>query len=222
MGKGLSSRSLNRSPSIKMTEFESLVKILATTLGIITLFAPILFLLRQSHRPKGRAAGKVAASRTWIGVFMVTVSFIGLGVVLWKPFPLDVSKGDHIGSPLLFLFTIIGAIAYFPGISLYVWGLITLRSQFGVSGLLGAELYREHELITKGPFALMRHPMYVGVLLTAIGALFIFRTWAMVVFTPMSLVVIARAEREEKLLAQEFGDEWQSYASKVPKWLLRL
>ena len=30
------------------------------------------------------------------------------------------------------------------------------------------------------------------------------------------------AEREEKLLELEFGDEWESYVSKVPKWLPKL
>jgi protein-S-isoprenylcysteine O-methyltransferase Ste14 len=82
-----------------------------------------------------------------------------------------------------------------------------MRAQFGVSGLLGAELYQEHELVTRGPFSIIRHPMYAGVLLAAIGALLIFRTWAMVVFLPMSLVVVARAGREDGLLEEEFGDE---------------
>jgi len=105
---------------------------------------------------------------------------------------------------------------------LYLWDLATLRSQFGVSGLLGAELYTDHVLITSGPIAIFRHPMYVGVLLAAFGALLIFRTWAMVLFLPISLAVIARAEREEALLEQEFGEDWYSYAAKVPKWLPRL
>lgn len=61
--------------------------------------------------------------------------------------------------------------------------------------------------------------MYLGVLCAALGALLIFRTWAMVLFTPMALVVIARAKREEALLAAEFGEMWQVYASKVPKWI---
>lgn len=97
-----------------------------------------------------------------------------------------------------------------------------MRSQFAVSGVFGAELYKSHKLVTNGPFALIRHPLYVGIILTAIGALFIFRTWAMVLFMPMSLVVLGRAEREEKLLALEFGDKWKFYVSKTPKWIPKL
>jgi len=58
----------------------------------------------------------------------------------------------------------------------------------------------------------------MGVFLSAIGALFVFKTWSMVVFMPLSLVVIGRAEREEKLLEQEFEEEWKAYIAKVPKW----
>ena len=185
-------------------------------MGIITLSAPIIGVLRQSRRPKGLASGKAPGSRSWPGVLLLAVVFVGIGFFLWIPFPLYLSHQFGL------LLSVMGAIIYFPGVSLYLWGLATLRSQFGVSGLLGAELYKEHELITSGPFGIIRHPMYVGVFLAAIGALLIFRTWAMIVFLPMSLVVLARANREEKLFEQEFGDEWQSYASIVPKWFPRL
>jgi protein-S-isoprenylcysteine O-methyltransferase Ste14 len=120
------------------------------------------------------------------------------------------------------LITLTGAVFYFPGVGLYLWGLSALHTQFGVSGLLGAELYQGHQLIKTGPYAHMRHPMYAGVLLAAVGALLIFKTWAMLIFMPMSLVVLGRIEREEKLLAAEFGERWESYASKVPKWFPRL
>jgi protein-S-isoprenylcysteine O-methyltransferase Ste14 len=199
-----------------MIHIETLVEILATILGIVALIAPLFSVLRQAQRPRGRSSGRAAGSRTWPIVFLTTIGFAGMGIVLWKPFPLNVSP------QMAFLIMVVGALLYFPGVGLYLWGLVTMRSQFGVSGLLGAELYREHELITSGPFAIIRHPMYAGVLLAATGALLIFRTWAMGVFMPMSLVVVLRAQREENLLEQEFGDEWRSYASKVPKWFPRL
>jgi protein-S-isoprenylcysteine O-methyltransferase len=123
---------------------------------------------------------------------------------------------------MILLLSAIGALFYFPGVVLYMWGLKTLRSQFGVSGLFGAELYKDHHLVTSGPFAIVRHPMYAGVLLAALGSTLIFKTWAMVIFMPMSLVVIGRVAHEEKLLAEEFGEQWQSYAEDVPKWFPKI
>lgn len=199
-----------------MAEFESLIRLFATILGTLVLAAPILILFRQARRPKGRASGEVAGSRTWLGLLISTIGLTVLGILLWKPVSI------HIPEQVLSFATILGAGLYFSGISLYLWGLMTLGSQFGASSLLGAELYQEHVLITNGPFAIIRHPLYAGVILTAFGALLLFRTWAMVVFTPISFVVLARAEREEKLLAQEFGEAWKRYATKVPKWFPKL
>jgi protein-S-isoprenylcysteine O-methyltransferase Ste14 len=195
-----------------MIEIEQLIRFLAILSGIIVLIAPLRLLLWQSRRPKGRTTGKAASTRKWFGVLLITIVLVAIGFLLWKPIPLPVSDS------ILLLITLVGAVFYFPGIGLYLWGLSVLRTQFGVSGLLGAELYQGHQLIKNGPFARIRHPMYAGVLLAAVGALLIFRTWAMLLFMPMSLVVIGRAEREEKLLAAEFGEQWESYASKVPKW----
>ena len=195
---------------------EEIIKSLATIFGVIALSAPILAVLRQVRRPKGRSSGKAAGTRNWLGVLVMTMGLVGIGTWLWIPIPFLRYK---LWESLLSFF---GTVTYFPGIGLYLWGLATLHSQFGVSGLLGAELYRDHKLITSGPFLIIRHPMYLGALMAAFGALLIFRTWAMVLFMPMSLVVIVRAEREEKLLEKEFGDDWHTYSSKVPKWFPRL
>lgn len=197
-------------------EVETLITTFATVLGVVVLAAPLLSVLKQARRPKGRASGGAAGSRRFPGVLLMTVGFVGMGVLLWKPLPFQVS------TQLSMLLSSLGAGLYFPGVGLYLWGLVTMRAQFGVSGLLGAELYQEHELVTRGPFAIIRHPMYAGVLLGAIGALLIFKTWAMIVFLPMSLVVVARARREEVLLEDEFGETWKTYKSKVPMWFPRL
>jgi protein-S-isoprenylcysteine O-methyltransferase Ste14 len=199
-----------------MNKIENLIHILAIGMGAITLLASTASALLLSRRAKGRSSGKLASFRSGLGVLIITIVFVGIGFVLWKPILIDAFIW------FLFNLTIFGAVFYFCGVGLYLWGLGTMRSQFGVSSLLGAELYKEHKLVTSGPFGLVRHPLYVGVILTAIGALLIFRTWAMVLFTPMSLVVIGRAGREEKLLAEEFGEEWKAYVSKVPMWIPRL
>jgi hypothetical protein len=114
----------------------------------------------------------------------MTVGFVAMGILLWKPLPMPGY------SYMCFGFRLVGAVFYFRGVGFYLWGLATMRSQFAGSTLFGAELYDGHKLVTNGPFAIVRHPLYVGVILAAIGALLIFRTWAMVVFMPLSLVVL--------------------------------
>ena len=167
-----------------MIQFENLVQILAKIMGVLALSASSVSAVLLSRRARGRSSGKGATSRNGSGVLIMTIGFVAMGILLWKPVPLRVPDW------LLFSLTVLGTLLYFCGIGLYLWGLGTMRSQFAVSGLFGAELYKGHKLVTNGPFALVRHPLYVGVILSATGALFIFRTWAMVLFMPMSLVVV--------------------------------
>ncbi len=147
---------------------------------------------------------------------MMTGGFIGLGAILWKPLPL------YMSGRLYTMIVVAGVVIYFSGVGIYLWGFFTIRSFFCVSNIAGAELYANHQLITHGPYACVRHPMYLGVFLAAIGGLLIFQTWAMMIFTPMSFVVIKRAEHEEKLLESEFGEKWRQYSLKTPMWLPRI
>ena len=68
----------------------------------------------------------------------------------------------------------------------------------------------------------MRHPMYLAVMIAALGSLLLYRTWAALAFAVLMLGLVVRARREERVLAQEFGQEWQEYAARVPAWLPRM
>jgi protein-S-isoprenylcysteine O-methyltransferase Ste14 len=110
---------------------------------------------------------------------------------------------------------------YFPGIALYFWAYRTLGKMYAPSSAFGASVYADHRLVQEGPYAFIRHPMYLGVIVVAAGALLLFKTWAMILFTFSSLVVIFRARQEDLLLSDQFGEEWEAYDSRVPGWIPR-
>jgi protein-S-isoprenylcysteine O-methyltransferase Ste14 len=191
------------------------IRFIAAISGLIVIILPLASLLRSSGRAKGRKIGRGSALRRWPAVAFITIGLIAFGALLWKPLPFELFGAlDPIVLAL-------GAIMYFPAIGFYLWGWITLGKFYAVSNTAGADLYSDHRIIKDGPYQHVRHPMYLAVILSAIGALLIFRTWAMVVFFPMTLVVIRRANREEALLEMEFGSEWREYQGKVPKWFPR-
>ena len=185
----------------------------AVVLGVIALSLPILSVWRSRTARRGRKLGSSPRLLQCPAVFAMAVAFVAGGILLWKPIPIGLDAN------LQFVIILVGSLLYFPGVVLYLWGFRTLGRMFGVSSSTTAELYEDHRLVDGGPYAIVRHPMYLGVLLAALGALLIFRTWAMVIFAPMALVVIVRAKREENLLAAEFGEQWQSYKDRVPAWV---
>ncbi|KAF8996836.1 hypothetical protein BDQ17DRAFT_904953 [Cyathus striatus] len=79
-------------------------------------------------------------------------------------------------------------------------------------------LHKDHELITSGPYKVVRHPSYTGVLLIYIGCLFVLYScawiptfgWAAVLGVICLSISIAfrRVVVEDEMLKKEFGAEW--------------
>jgi protein-S-isoprenylcysteine O-methyltransferase Ste14 len=93
---------------------------------------------------------------------------------------------------------------------------------YNISLSTGAQLYAGHRLVTRGPFAIVRHPMYAGAILGAVGALLIYRTWTIVLILAHFLLFLVCSRREEEALAADFGAEWMAYYRRVPGWIPRL
>jgi protein-S-isoprenylcysteine O-methyltransferase Ste14 len=75
-----------------------------------------------------------------------------------------------------------------------------------------------------GPYALVRHPIYLGMLLFLFGLVAAFGHWAMaIIAVPVFLLGTAiRTRIEDGLLEQSFGDAFRDYRSTTPAIIPRL
>jgi protein-S-isoprenylcysteine O-methyltransferase Ste14 len=86
-----------------------------------------------------------------------------------------------------------------------------------------AEVRPDTELITGGPFELVRHPLYDSIeLLWVGGALALLSPPLAVVAVALAPALYLRAVAEERLLARHFGKAWAEYAGRVPMLVPRL
>lgn len=184
----------------------------AVTLGFI-----FHGLWRGLKRPAGRSSGRTAGWLRCPAFYgLASFGYASLGVLLWRPLP---ASPTGVVEGLLLL---LGALMYFPGLALMVAGRLALGPMYFVSTTGGAQLFADHELITRGPYAWVRHPMYLGLTLAGLGGILLYRTWTWVLVALNFPALILRARREERALAAEFGDAWQAYCRQVPGWLPRL
>jgi len=181
--------------------------------GLVTLAIAVWHMLRSVTRPVGREIGPGARFVRAPILALATLLFVAAMVWLWRPLPIALPAAVRLASLTL------GALLYFPALGLYLWGLRTLGAMFGPSTGFGVRLAAGHRLITTGPFALVRHPMYLAVIAAGIGGLLLYRTWAMLAFAAAMFGLIVRARREEAALAAEFGATWEAYCRRVPPWL---
>jgi protein-S-isoprenylcysteine O-methyltransferase Ste14 len=74
------------------------------------------------------------------------------------------------------------------------------------------QVQKEHKIITAGPYRVIRHPIYTAMFIWVIG-LAIFT--ANMVFALLALltimVLILRVPKEEKMMLEQFGDEYKKY-----------
>jgi protein-S-isoprenylcysteine O-methyltransferase Ste14 len=98
------------------------------------------------------------------------------------------------------------------------WLLQSAVRTLGKQWAVAARLVEGHKLITDGPYAYVRNPIYTGMLGMLIATGLAMEHWiatiaAVVVFC-VGLVI--RVRSEEKLLRAAFGQEFEDYAKRVP------
>ncbi|MEW6400993.1 MAG: isoprenylcysteine carboxylmethyltransferase family protein [Chloroflexota bacterium] len=165
---------------------------------------------RQVGRTTGLAGHWLRSPWFYLGS---SLFFFGVAYLGWTPLPWKVSPQLRVWM------LIIGPLLYFPGMSLALWGRLTLGRNYFVSTGFGAQLFEDHQLIQSGPYGIVRHPMYSGLILAGIGGLLIYFTWTSLYFACFAPLLTMRALREEKVLAAEFGGQWKDYCCRVPMFV---
>src|SRR5215207_5488440 len=85
----------------------------------------------------------------------------------------------------------------------------------------GGDLEHPDQLVTSGPYALTRHPMYDGWMLPHVGLGLVARSPWVLASVPTVLLVRGREiRREEYGFAAQFGGDWTAYVGRVPGSLL--
>jgi protein-S-isoprenylcysteine O-methyltransferase Ste14 len=186
-------------------------------LAYITLGILLFGIWRGMQRPAGLTTGRTSnwLRSPWF-YLAATVLFLGICHLGWRPLPQTFSATSRAWMLGL------GCLLYFPGMSFVLWGRLTLGNNYFISTRFGAQLFAGHQLVTSGPFAIVRHPMYTGLFLAALGSLLIYPTWTTLLFAGCAPLIIGRARREEEVLRAEFGEQWQEYCKRVPAFFPRL
>jgi protein-S-isoprenylcysteine O-methyltransferase Ste14 len=97
------------------------------------------------------------------------------------------------------------------------WAMLTLqRAQTTIMPHRGALV-----LVSDGPYRFSRNPIYVGNTIVIAGLGVVVASWWLLLgaFVATALVFVLAVRREEMHLALRFGAAWDSYASRVGRWI---
>jgi len=112
------------------------------------------------------------------------------------------------------------------GLLLAAGGLLGFRSLEVLAGNYSrrVQIKQDHRLITEGPYARVRHPLYSATFIMYLGAALAFRSVLGLLALPLYIVprywLVARYE--DDLLADEFGDEYQTWTAGAGRFWPRM
>ena len=117
-----------------------------------------------------------------------------------KPLP-NTWTGHALGWPLLVL-----------GLVLAAWAVWAFQDM---------DFSKPTKVVTTGPYALSRNPMYLAWTLIYLGFAFIVNTLWLIFFLPLVLLIthLVIVSIEERRLQQTFGDDYRQYRKRVRRYL---
>ncbi len=152
------------------------------------------------------------ARRQSIGSRLIQMSIILLVLV---PFFVE---GRRVGPlyrhlyPNVLVVQYFGVLLMFLGFGFAVWARFVLGRNW--SGIVTVK--EDHTLITRGPYAWVRHPIYTGILLALLGTALTLGTTVNLVEVPVvAFALWLKLRIEEKFMLETFGEQYTAYGRRV-------
>ncbi len=139
------------------------------------------------------------------------VSILGAFALLWLPrVPLPGLNQRFL--PLGVWCFWLGAAITAGGLLFSIWG----RRHLGANWSQAVTVKQDHELITSGPYGLVRHPIYTGLLLGFVGSAVALGEWRGLVAVALVFTALWHKLRlEEKWMRVQFGEPYEAYSRHV-------
>jgi protein-S-isoprenylcysteine O-methyltransferase Ste14 len=161
-------------------------------------------------------------------IMMLIDKLVGTSNIFKKMETPALSKAERIigifGSYVLFfglfIYSIflplqLGTAWFYVGLALCVLGTVTwIIAIVNVAGIPLGEPWN------KGLYRYSRHPMYLGLFLTLIGAGIASASWIFLLFSIVYIILCAiLVSAEERFCLDKFGTPYREYMNRTPRWI---
>ena len=166
--------------------------------------------LARREKDQGKRVAEVRSSTSIVGVLVQMLAFATVGFGPMVPSLPSISPAA-IGEA--------AAVLALMGLTI---GLFFAASRaMGANWSIVARTREDHELVTWGPFAVIRHPIYTGLFAAMLAMAVAFGHWrALIVGVPLYWIgTWLRVAQEEKLLRAQFGAAYDAYAARVKRFV---
>jgi protein-S-isoprenylcysteine O-methyltransferase Ste14 len=160
------------------------------------------------------AQGNKLTEREGDGISRLAYSlplWLAAWLLIGRGLPLPVLYGRFV--PDTVAIEIIGLVVAAAGFAFAIWARIQLGSNWSAT----VTVKQDHALIENGPYAIVRHPIYTGLLAAIVGTALVFGEWRDL--AALALVAAScwyKLRLEEAWMVETFRDVYESYRKRVP------
>ena len=178
--------------------------ILASTVAMVAIRAPHGQRSRTIKVVKTRKGGLETGLLTFATLtFLLPLVWIASPVFSFADYPLRATN------------FIIGTV----GLAVGLWLFYQAHADLGRNWSVTLEIRDEHQVVTGGIYSLVRHPMYLSLLVYSAGQVLVLPNWVVgpAYGVAMALVFAFRLRPEEQMMLDVFGDEYKVYMRRTKR-----
>ncbi|MGF6158289.1 protein-S-isoprenylcysteine O-methyltransferase Ste14 [Ensifer sp. KUDG1] len=154
----------------------------------------------SNRRSTTDTIGLAAAS---LGLAIVPALYVATGIPRFA---------DYVAQPWL---VGLGAFVFAAAI----WTFRRTHKELGRNWSISLEIREKHKLISTGPYATVRHPMYTSFLLMGLGQMLLLSNWmvGLAGLVGFAVLFFLRVGKEERLMLEFFGPEYRDYMDRTKR-----
>jgi protein-S-isoprenylcysteine O-methyltransferase Ste14 len=181
-----------------------------------------VFAMRAYFSFRVRRAGervmpdREAIEREGHGAFAIRAVAFFLMLSLLVPYAISMPWIDLLSIPLPSWARWGGFLLGLGTLVFWTWS----QSELGKEWSPQLQLRKEHRLVTTGPYARIRHPIYAATMSIGLAFAFLTANWLFVLLAAIPIVMLpARVPREEQMMLEEFGEAYRVYMQRTGRFL---
>jgi len=171
------------------------------------------YVIRQPFERRARKIRVVASRRSRSETVGLGAALLGMAIIPGFYLVTGIPRAaDYQASPLAMA---LGAVLFCAAL----WVFRSTHRVLGRNWSISLEIREEHKLVSEGPYAYVRHPMYTSFLLMALGQAFLLANWfaGLAGLAGFAVLFFLRVDKEERMMLENFGTQYGDYMARTKR-----